>query len=353
MERIAPTHPDHHAGSRCAGSLSPLRPNREDKPIETNRQAKQRLHEAVSRWNGDAAHDPSELIDVARTTRIDGMDAPSLRHLAGASERSTYWQIRTLTIRALDELRIPFPGTVPPGYTFAARGGVARRHALDTIRFDVVPAPSHAPGFQLRIQVNGVEMTTTAGMGMDPFDILVPVNDLSATPDPLTVAVARCDCGFYGCGSTDATIVREGAMVHWDWSKEVPMDRGVSFDAARYDEEVDRIAGDHSWETPQRAAGRMVLVGLDREVLQRNGIRLRWLRNDHRDAELFRIALSTEHHQVFVDFPWRGRDPAELARAVCAELAQPPDRWQASWHALNRRAAIPLSVDGPRWRPGR
>jgi hypothetical protein len=47
--------------------------------------------------------------------------------------------------------------------------------------------------------VNGVEMTAAgAGLGMDPYDLLVPDNRLIATYEPRVVPIARCECGVYG-----------------------------------------------------------------------------------------------------------------------------------------------------------
>ncbi|MEQ7127647.1 hypothetical protein ABN034_24430 [Actinopolymorpha sp. B11F2] len=91
-----------------------------------------------------------------------------------------------------------------------------------------------------------MEMTSKgAGMGMGPFDVLIPHNRLVATPDPRRLPIARCECGEYGCASTDVDIVREGEVVHWDWLIDVPMRHGVTSKAPQYDAEVARIGSDH------------------------------------------------------------------------------------------------------------
>jgi len=94
-----------------------------------------------------------------------------------------------------------------------------------------------------------------AGMGMDPFDVLVPDNRLIATAQLHRVPIARCECFEYGCGSTDVTIVRDGDVVHWDYPIDVPMRHGVTFRRELYDAEVTRIGADHTWERPQRHYG--------------------------------------------------------------------------------------------------
>lgn len=206
-------------------------------------------------------------------------------------------------------------------------------------------------GFQVLVYVNDVEMTAAgAGLGMDPYDILVPTNRLIAASEPRTVPIARCGCGVYGCGSTDVTITRDGELVHWDWLIEVPMLRGVSFPAFRYDDAIARVAADHLWETPERTAGRYVLTDVDRDRLRTFGLSPSWVANDHRDPELFRVALQIDgDYQVFVDTPWRGLSPEKLAREVCATLTLPPHQWRAGWHAIKPTLTKPPKIAGPSW----
>ncbi len=80
---------------------------------------------------------------------------------------------------------------------------------------EVTPDTGADGAFQLLVYVNDVEMTSAgAGLGMDPYDVIIPVNLLVASPEPHTVPIARCDCRVYGYGSTDITITRSGDLVH-------------------------------------------------------------------------------------------------------------------------------------------
>jgi hypothetical protein len=229
----------------------------------------------------------------------------------------------------------------------------ARRPGVDSLRLEVTPVPEDGDdGFQLQVYVDGVELTSAgAGLGMDPYDILVPTNRLVATAEPRTVPIARCQCGEYGCGATDVTIRRDGDRVHWDWSLQVPMGRGVSFDAGRYDAEIARAAADHSWESPERTAGRLVLTNVDRDRLLGHGLVPSWAGKNYRRRELFRVALRIdEEYQVFLDTPWRGRRPDELAVEVCTTLTLPPRKWRATWHAIKPTLTAPPPIAGPSWR---
>ena len=68
---------------------------------------------------------------------------------------------------------------------WAADEGARSRRSRDTIRLDIQLAHESVGGHEVLIYVNGTEMTAAgAGMGMDPFDILIPVNRLAAGPEP-------------------------------------------------------------------------------------------------------------------------------------------------------------------------
>ncbi|WP_156077306.1 hypothetical protein [Saccharothrix sp. NRRL B-16314] len=81
-----------------------------------------RLYEAVAGWEYDLPG-LRVLIDAACTARVDGLDSPALRDLAGALPRDRLSDVTESTKTALDELRVPWPGTVPPGYRVAAGAG--------------------------------------------------------------------------------------------------------------------------------------------------------------------------------------------------------------------------------------
>jgi hypothetical protein len=196
---------------------------------------------------------------------------------------------------------------------------------MDQLRLAVTPLPPDAGyGWQVEIHVNGTEMTRAgAGLGMDPYDVLVPTNRFVAGPEPVTIPAARCTCGEYGCGSTDVTIVRDGDVVHWDWVLEAPMDRRVTFAADAYRQEVERAAADHSWETPDRTAGRLVLENVDPARLP-PGITLHWVANGWSESDRFQVSLMDRGRQVLVGFDWGDRTPAELAAEILHTLHEVP-----------------------------
>jgi hypothetical protein len=133
-----------------------------------------------------------------------------------------------------------------------ARSGSRLKRALT--RFEVAPTDDEHGSHELLVFVDDVEMTSRgAGMGMDPASVLIPQNLLVATNDPHQVPIAHCSCGEYGSGMTDVIIardVRDVRVVLWEWIHEAPMSHPVTFDAERYDAEVERIGADRSWQRP-------------------------------------------------------------------------------------------------------
>lgn len=328
-------------GSRKSGAVRASEIDDGDVPVLREGSPEQRLYSAVSDWDARTTRGPGDLIDAAVQALVDGLDSPALRELAGASVHDATPDIRDLVSKVIVELRLPQPGA-----------GVVRGSGIDSLRLAIA---SVGDVFEVQVYVNGVEMTKAgAGLGMDPYDVLVPANRLVATEQRRTVPIARCVCGNYGCGSTDVTIVRDGDLVHWDWLLDVPMDRGVTFAAGQYDAEVARIAADHSWETSQRTAGRLILTNVNRDRLATYGLAPDWVANDHRNPQQFRVCLRMGHdYQIFVDTPWDDRTPPELARDVLAMLALPPQQWRASWHAMNPAADGPPTIAGRAWSEAR
>jgi hypothetical protein len=318
-----------------------------------------RLYDAAVRWLPEmSATGHSELIEAAVQCLVEDLDSPSLRVLAGASPTDRADEIRRLLEDALGELGIPEPGTIEPWKQVVAGGGTYSRLPNDTIHFEIVPAGESVGGHEVLVFVNDVEMTSIgAGMGMDPFDILIPTNRLLATPEPHSVPIARCECGTYGCGSTDALIVRDGDVVHWEWRLEAPINHGVTFHSEQYDAEVRRIGADHSWERPEDTTARLVLKAVDDEALANLGLRVSWAAKDHQDARLFKVALWTggdepydSGYQIFLRVPWLDRDPDQVADEVARILREPPKTWPVTFHSTRPNVSEPPPMAGRRWR---
>ncbi|MEV0793598.1 hypothetical protein [Kribbella sp. NPDC050459] len=309
--------------------------------------ARHRLYDAAARCSVDPHWaDSDRPIEAATQALVDGLDSPALRELAGAPRSSRSGPIRRQLLDALDELAIPHPDPTSPGQRVS--GTSYARLPTDRLRLHIT---ARTEGFEVLIHVNGLEITEAgAGRGMHPFNLFVPANRLVATTEPQRVIVARCSCGETGCGSTEARITRDDGVVHWDWSVGVPLGHGVSFDAAAYDAEVERIGADRSWQRPADTASRLVLEGADRNHLAAAGLTINWAAQDHRDPQRFLVALDAraELVQVFLRFPMN--EPERLAAEVLRTLRQPPGKWRATFHSMVVGRRVRPSMAGRRWR---
>jgi hypothetical protein len=311
-----------------------------------------RLAEAVGRWDASPDASPSAVIRAACDALVAGLDSSALRELAGLPADSRRDEVDAVIATMLNELGIARAHDLKEGQQLGPGGKVMMRPATDHLRLSIARASEDVGGFEVQVFVNDVEMTAAgAGMGMDPYDVLIPENRFIATETSHRVPVARCECGTYGCGVTDVSILRDQDVVHWDWHEEVPMNRGVTFQASEYDAEVVRVAADLSWETPDRMAGRLVLEGTDRDVLTRQQLEFGWVANDYRDPSLFCVCLTyAKSHQIFLYTPWDGRSPQDLANDVVRTLSKRPKSWSAEWLSMKPGGSKP-AIAGRRWRP--
>ena len=197
--------------------------------------------------------------------------------------------------------------------------------------------------FEVLVFVNGVEMTSqAAGMGMDPYEVFVPENRLRTKSEPFETPIARCNCGTYGCGSTDVRITSDGNEVHWDWLIEKPSDRRATFRRDQYEQELDALESFTQWETPERTVGRLVLSGLDRAHLAAFGLRPSFVCNDWRDPSMFEVVLAYQDtHQIFLRFPWGNASPGGLSDTVASTLRQDPSTWTGTWHQCDPKDLRP------------
>lgn len=327
---------------------------REDRGVAIDETSpEQRLYDAACRWSDAPGYDAKDLIDGAVQALVDGLDSSALRELAGASTSDRSDEIQSLLDDTLDQLRIPRPGGIDPWKRVMSGGRIFSRLPRESIRFEVASAGKEVRGHQLLVYVDGVEMTSKgAGMGMDPFDVLIPENRLEATTTTHRVPIARCECGEYGCGVTDVNIVRDGGVVHWDWLHEVPMRQGVTFNAEQYDAEVARVAADHGWERPQDTTARLVIEGAETAALADRGLRISWAAADYRDPSLFVVSFMTtdNNFQVFVRVPREDRDPESVADDVLGLMRKQPSKWPATFHAIQPKVTARPSMAGWRWK---
>jgi hypothetical protein len=189
-------------------------------------------------------------------------------------------------------------------------------------------------------------------IGLDPDDILVEPCPL-ITNGSRECLIGRCDCGVIGCGDVRVQIAIDAECVSWSSLN----GRGprVTFDLKAYSNEVARALGDHSWETPDRTAARLIAQGIDRATLARSGLKFAWA-SDRSSVGLMTIALWLEPgpYQLLVRIPWNETaPPSATADSVLKVLAQVPSSWPAvEWLPQAKGLGSP-PIAGSGWRPFR
>jgi len=222
---------------------------------------------------------------------------------------------------------------------------------LNTIAFRVFPSPD-TNDHEVKIFVDGesfIDKHWPDMMGMDPGDLL-SYRELVPRDQAHASAVVRCGCGIVGCGSASVRISAQGDRVTWDsWqgdTGELPAPTLV-FARGQYMQAVEEAVEDHSWETPDRTASRLLVSLIDQEVLAPENLTFQWASGRIRDKALtISLAGPPSHHQILVHVSWNGEPPSVIARKAADLLKRDPSEWlDVNW---NGEAAPPF--DGPGWR---
>ena len=162
-------------------------------------------------------------------------------------------------------------------------------------------------------------------IGMDPDDLLSDPCPLRAEDSSRRVVIGRCSCGIVGCGSVEIEIRRDHDEVIWMAGDS---SRQVRFRAAQYDAEVERALLDHTWETPDRTAARLIALAVDRTALRQKGFELSWVSGRCRDGMMkAALILTPGPYQVLVGVPWNGKDIEVIVERFKRVLSESPEKW--------------------------
>ncbi|MDN6556906.1 MAG: hypothetical protein L0K74_10495 [Acidipropionibacterium acidipropionici] len=308
----------------------------------------QRFFDAAAVWVDEGSVGNQELIDAATRAMVEGLDSTSLVMLA--SERATIdtQDLREVLNAALDELRIPRPGTIDQWTAIGPGGRTFPRPPTDVIHVEVRRLPMHAPEVQVLIWVNGQEITSVVGPGVHPFDMFISGNDLEATDEPQRTMIAGDEWEW----DEQVVIARDGNTVKWGWDENAMMPHGFVFDAAQYDAEIARAGADHSWEQPEETAARLIMEGTDYKTLARyhlsTGVPGLSPEPGEFDLHLYEsVPGYGPGYEIRVPVAWG--DPEDVARRALDLLSTGPRTWRAFWSCTDPRRTAPPPLAGPRW----
>jgi hypothetical protein len=194
---------------------------------------------------------------------------------------------------------------------------------------------------------NLIDLFGDPAMGLDPADLLVSPCPLVAGQAARSVLIARCPSGIMGRSDVHVNVIREANIVTWSDPRAPEIQR--RFHAPAYHAEITRALGDHSWETPERTAARLLAELVDRRALARLGLSFMWA-SGRADPDVFTVALWLEPgpYQVLVRVPLDNLAPAALAQSAATLLSTPAATWDVEWLAQSPGMPSP-SIAGPGW----
>jgi hypothetical protein len=225
-----------------------------------------------------------------------------------------------------------------------------------TLRIEVRPSPE-TNDHEVLFIADGVDLIArhwSDMMGLDPDDILIVPCPLIGEAEARLVTVVRCNCGVLGCGRVEVEIRRSLNRVVWECAEytDVGHPTRLEFAAQAYDAEIQRALKDHSWETPDRTAARLLGSIVDRDILARSQLTFLWASGRiHPGVLSVALMLKSERGpgQILVHVMWSGQTPDEIARECAEILKQPPETWPlVDWHPQHS-GPQPPPFDGPGW----
>ena len=230
--------------------------------------------------------------------------------------------------------------------------GAVREIVFSQIGFRVVPSPDtndHA----VLIFIDGRDLIQDHSpdmMGMDPDEILHN-RFLAPQVSPFEATVARCTCGVVGCGSATVEISTEGEAVVWDsWDGALAVSNPgrIVFQKTHYLEALTKAVNDHSWETPDRTAARLLETKVDRNFLLSHELEYQWASGRVEDGK-FTVSLRGpgSFHQILVHVTWSHERPEEIAEKAAQNLRQHPRQWsEVAWYGGEKSPPF----EGPGWK---
>lgn len=223
---------------------------------------------------------------------------------------------------------------------------------LSQIEFRVEPS-QETNDHEVRIIIDGQDLIRehcSNMMGLDPDDILHD-RFLAPRDSPFEATVARCSCGVVGCGSATVEVSSDVETVTWNcWDGGLAaFNPGrIVFQKSHYLDALSKALTDHSWETPDRTAARLLANKVDREFLLAHELTYQWASGRIKEGA-FTVSLigPASYHQVLLHVGWSTETPEAIAEKTAKQLRQDPGTWlDVAWYGPGTKPPF----EGPGWR---
>lgn len=184
-------------------------------------------------------------------------------------------------------------------------------------------------------------------IGLDPEELLNEPCVLRARSAEHIACIARCDCGVVECGSVNVYIRSGDGCVTW---AAINSDLEVRFDTVQYSAEVERALLDHTWETPERKAARLIKSAIKTQCLEPPGFELDWVSGRAVGGRMTAaFTLRPGPFQVLLQMPWDADDIDAIVYSFQAVLERPPEEWpEVRCYPQTHDLGLP-AIAGPGW----
>lgn len=178
------------------------------------------------------------------------------------------------------------------------------------LAFSFLPSES-SNDHQVRVLLDGMDVLADidqSALGLDPVEFFSQSSLLGSG----MLLIGRCGCGCVGCGDVSVEVFRNADEVEW-FSEYPPIGR-ITFDIVEHDRVISTGSDDHSWETVERTAERLISE-LDFSNLKSRDLIFEWA-SGRIDKDQITLSFSRKGQQQLVNAPWDHQDPLAAVLAV-------------------------------------
>lgn len=218
---------------------------------------------------------------------------------------------------------------------------------MPEISFVIEPSLS-SNDHQVRIIVDGQDIISDNMLGIDPPEFFAD----PALLESGELIFARCSCGVVGCGDAIVHTKRDDISVTWDISStEIGVTTPLVFSCKQFDTALKSAMNDHSWETVERTAERLISEW-NFTWLSKHGLTFCWASGRLNDKKMSICSDLNNRYQVIVNVPWNHVSVNEAISNIRTELQKPPQEWaDVTYHPYIQNTLFSeISISGPGWR---
>ncbi|MEO1322188.1 MAG: hypothetical protein AAFV59_04185 [Pseudomonadota bacterium] len=186
---------------------------------------------------------------------------------------------------------------------------------MNEISFAITPSPE-TNDHEVRILIDGEDWLGEDQMGMDPPELFRQISECNTGK----LLVGRCHCGVVGCGDLYVYVTRDESTVRW----QVSDTQSFRFGRIDYNETIERLLNDDSWEDINRRVERLIEKQFFDTKID-DELDFRWA-SARIKANVIHLSYANGSEQRLLEFNWDGEtEESALKRARSFRRERFPD----------------------------